>query len=103
MDTTYYRLNARRVKVSGGTDLVTFVPAPAAAPAGEVLDFERCRRKLETKAALERLEADPAEEAPRAPERRPRRERWAGILELCASAAVIAVSLAAVWAFLHLA
>ncbi len=52
MDTVYYNLTARRVRVSGGPDLLKFSPAPAEAPAGEVLDFQRCRRKLETKAAL---------------------------------------------------
>lgn len=58
MDTTYYSFETRKVKVSGGADLLTVVPAavPApASPAGEVLDFERCRRKLETKAAWKGL------------------------------------------------
>ena len=51
MDTIYYTLNTRRVKVSGGADLLTFVPAPAPAPAerGQVLDFARCRQRLETR------------------------------------------------------
>lgn len=117
METTYYHLNARRVKVSGGADLVTFVPSVSPVPAGEkgeVLDFARCCRRLETKAAWKEL-ARAAEEAPRtgegeetlwepaeAPAPLSRRERTAGWMELCASAAVIAVSLAAVLAFLRL-
>lgn len=58
MDTTYYSFETRKIKVSGGTDLLTIVPAAVAAPtspAGEVLDFDRCRRKLETKAAWKGL------------------------------------------------
>lgn len=124
MDTTYYSFETRKIKVSGGTDLLTIVPAAApAAPAGEVLDFDRCRRKLETKAAwkgLARAVAEvkaPAvedsgdvayetvEERP-APARRVlkkrRTERAGGWLELCASVAVILVCLCAGWAFLAL-
>lgn len=56
MDTTYYSFETRKIKVSGGADLLTVVPAAApASPAGEVLDFDRCRRKLETKAAWKGL------------------------------------------------
>ena len=116
METVYYNLQAKRMKVSGGADLVTFLPASAPAPGhggGEVLDFARCRRRLETKAAWKELRQaalSPAEEAPvEAPEEAPaprphssRRERAAGWLEIAASAAVIAVSLAAVLAFLRL-
>lgn len=114
METVYYRLQAKRVKVSGGADLVTFLPASAPAPEqgkGEVLDFARCRQRLETKAAWKELRqaALPPEEAPAAEEisqasfpRPSRRERAAGWLEIAASAAVIAVSLAAVFAFLRL-
>ncbi len=108
MDTIYYNLNVRRIKVSGGVDLMTLLPAAPASPAGEVLDFDRCRRRLETKAAWKQLthaaeqpydrEELPEEQAvPAAP---PRRERAANWLELCASAAVIAVSLSAIVAFL---
>lgn len=61
MDTTYYRFETRKVKVSGGADLLTVVPAPVSAPAGEVLDFDRCRRKLETKAAWQGLAQAAAE------------------------------------------
>lgn len=114
MDTIYYHLNARKVKVSGGADLVTFLPVslPAEdAPRGEVLDFTRCRQRLETKDAWRDLtraaeEASWEEEPPAAPPvpqgSLSRREKVAGWLELCASAAVIAVSLAAVIAFLSL-
>ena len=109
MDTVYYHVNARRVKVSGGADLVTFQPVSLPAPGetkGEVLDFARCRQRLETKAAWRELAqaADglSGEEGRRSPAQSAlsRRERAAGWLELCASAAVIAVSLAAVAAFL---
>lgn len=55
MDTTYYNFETRKIKVSGGPDLLTIVPAAVTAPAGEVLDFDRCRRKLETKAAWKGL------------------------------------------------
>ena len=112
MDTIYYTLNTRRVKVSGGADLLTFVPAPAPAPAerGQVLDFARCRQRLETKAAWRELtlaaqeapqEPEPAElsAAPATPSRRERASAW---LELCASAVTIAVGVAAVIAFLRL-
>ncbi len=112
MDTVYYYLQAKRVKVSGGADLVTFLPTAAPVPGqgkGEVLDFDRCRRRLETKAAwkeLNRAALSPEEEVPEeapAPQNAPSlRERTAGWLEICASAAVIAVSLAAVAAFLKL-
>ena len=114
MDTIYYNLSAKRVKVSGGADLLTFVTAPAAAPApgavGEVLDFARCRQRLETKAAWRELtlaaqeapqEPEPAElsAAPATPSRRERASAW---LELCASAVTIAVGVAAGIAFLRL-
>ena len=107
METVYYHLNARRVKVSGGADLVSFVPVAAPAGGGErgeVLDFARCRQRLETKAAWRELtlaaqeapqELEPAElsAAPATP------SAW---LELCASAVTIAVGVAAVIAFLRL-
>ena len=112
MDTIYYNLSAKRVKVSGGADLLTFVTAPAAAPApgavGEVLDFARCRQRLETKEAWKQLNqtAQDAPEVRQACEEEAlpaltRRERAANWLELSTSAAVIAVSLAAVTAFLR--
>lgn len=113
MDTVYYHLNARKVKVSGGADLVTFLPAAVSAPqsgGGEVLDFARCRQRLETKAAWKDLtraaeETPQVEEAEETVSPQPpltRRERAMNWLEVCASAAVIAVSLAAVIAFLRL-
>lgn len=116
MDTIYYNLQAKKIKVSGGADLVTFVPTPVPAPAqggGEVLDFSRCRRRLETKAAWRELsqtalQVPQAEEAQapteeNLPQPAPsRRERASGWLELCASASVIAMCLAAVFAFLRL-
>lgn len=112
MDTVYYHLQAKRVKVSGGADLVTFLPSSAPVSGqgkGEVLDFARCRQRLETKAAwkeLRRAATSPEEdiftESPAPQPGFSRRERAAGWLELCASAAVIAVSIAAVVAFLRL-
>ncbi len=112
MDTVYYHLQAKRVKVSGGADLVTFLPASAPAPGqgkGEVLDFARCRQRLETKAAWKQLrqtvlspEEAVSEEAPAPQTHLSCRDRAAGWLELCASVAVIAVSVAAVIAFLRL-
>lgn len=58
MDTTYYSFETKKIKVSGGADMLAVVPAavPApASPAGEVLDFALCRRRLETKAAWKGL------------------------------------------------
>ena len=113
METVYYHLNARKVKVSGGADLVSFVPVAAPAPQegrGQVLDFAQCRQRLETKAAWRELTLA-AQEIPQVPEPGEpaaaptpvsRREQTSNWLELCASAAVIAVSVAAVIAFLGL-
>lgn len=119
MDTIYYHLNAKKVKVSGGADLVTYIPESVAAPAGEgprgeVLDFAACRQRLETRNAWKDL-ADTArdlplpeepleEDAPVAEAVLPRTRRSHGgdWLELCTSAAILLVSLAAVWAFLHI-
>ena len=126
MDTIYYHLNAKRVKVSGGADLLTFVSTPALAPeapAGEVLDFARCRQRLETKnawkdlvttanisavdAGRETLE-DPARDAAEEeavsggslPQNRGNHPPvW---LDVAASLAVIATALAATLAFLGL-
>jgi len=110
METMYYSLNARKVKVSGGADLLTFVPAPVVTPAvqtAQILDFDRCRRRLETKAAWQELasaaqEEEPAEALPVAQTRRERRDRLGGVLELAASAAVLLVSIAAAMAFFSL-
>lgn len=108
MDTVYYTFTARRVKVSGGPDLVKFVPAaaPVGKSAGEVLDFQRCRQRLETHAALRQQDeealAPPEEETPEGPVR-PSGWGLAAIwLELGASLSVLAVSAAAVAAFLAL-
>jgi len=126
MDTIYYTLDTRRVKVSGGADLLTVVSTPASAPAaaGQVLDFDRCRRKLETRAAWKDL-AQAAEEAGRtamaerwdAPAEdgagteddriavsapRTRMDRATLWMELAASAAVILMSLCGGMAFLSL-
>lgn len=113
MDTIYYNLNAKKVKVSGGADLVTFVPTAIPAPSenrGEVLDFARYRRKLETKNAwkdLNRVSEDVMDveeeemEPVSAPVPRARRSHALDWLEVAASAAVILLSLCAGWAFLH--
>ncbi len=111
MDTIYYTLNTRRVKVSGGADLLTFVPAPAPAPAerGPVLDFARCRQRLETKNAWKDLvqtaeqtagAEDTVEEMASAP--RTVRKQAPVWLDVAASLAVIATALAATAAFLGL-
>jgi hypothetical protein len=113
MDTIYYNVRARKVKVSGGADLLTFdrtpVAAPAGAPAGEVLDFARCRQRLETKAAWKELTdaacGDTVEEQPEecaAPARIRRGAGASNCLELCATLSVILVSLSAALAFLSL-
>ena len=64
MDTTYYTFQSRKIKASGGAELVTFVPAVQPAPqaddtphAGEVLNFDLCRRRLETRSAWKDLTA----------------------------------------------
>ena len=64
MDTTYYTFQTRKIKASGGAELVTFLPTPQPAPkaddhtaAGEVLNFDLCRRRLETRAAWKDLTA----------------------------------------------
>ena len=108
MDTVYYTLTARRVRVSGGPDLLKFIPAAVETPAGKVLDFQRCRRKLETKDAMQQLregakeDGNPEAEAPEVPASQPGWGKASGWLELGASLLVIAVSAAAVAAFLAL-
>lgn len=107
MKTAYYDLSTRRLKVSGGADLVTLTPAPVELPqetAGQLLNFERCRRQLETRAALRAMGAASGQ-APEAPAPRPRskhREVYADWLELCASAAVLVVGLIAAGLFFGL-
>lgn len=111
MDTIYYTLNTRRVKVSGGADLLTFVPAPAPAPAerGQVLDFARCRQRLETREAWKELSrtAGAVSFSDEAPEEVPaaaavRRERRESRLDLVVSVALLLTAAAAVAAFLQL-
>ncbi len=110
MDTVYYTLNTRRVKVSGGPDLVRLIPAaPAAARphGGEILDLELCRKRLETKNAWKELartareaaeEWDGEETLPAAPVSR--QERAGAWLELGATAAVLLTAISAAAAFL---
>lgn len=113
MDTIYYNLSAKRVKVSGGADLLTFVTAPAAAPApgavGEVLDFARCRQRLETREAWKELSrtAEAVSFSDEAPEEVPaaaavRRERRESRLDLVVSVALLLTAAAAAAAFLQL-
>ena len=119
MDTIYYTLNTRRVKVSGGADLLTFVPAPAPAPQpapapvqaerGQVLDFARCRQRLETREAWKELSrtAEAVSFSDEAPEEIPaaaavRRERRESRLDLVVSVALLLTAAAAAVAFLQL-
>ena len=109
MDTIYYTLNTRRVKVSGGADLLTFVPAPAPTPAGEVLDFARCRERLETREAWKELSrtAEAVSFSDEAPEEVPaaaavRRERRESRLDLVVSVALLLTAAAAAAAFIQL-
>lgn len=147
MTTTYYTFHTRKVKVSGGADLLTLVPvaqpeatplsadgkilAPKAfggklpgaqsedptGPKAEILDFDLCRKHVETKnawqslahAAREDEEDDPdtrweaVEWEEEVDSRKPSsQEKTANWLELCASAAVIITALSAAIAFLSL-
>lgn len=113
MDTIYYSLSTRRVKVCGGADLVRFVPVarPQGAPekkAGEIVDLALGKKRLETKRAWREL-AQTAADAPDLPEEeteeapalpRARRKRGASLLELGATAAVLLAGLSATAAFL---
>lgn len=113
MDTVYYNVNAKRVKVSGGPDLVRLEPVPVAAPTSRpreqrVLDFDRCRRELETRAAWRRLEQAARESGDHAGEERaeytplPRTQRASQWLEIAASAAIVVMCASAALAFLGL-
>ena len=111
MDTIYYTFQTRKVKVSGGADLLTFVPAPAPAPAdrGQVLDFARCRQRLETREAWKELSRTAeavsfSDEAPEdgTPAAAVRRERRESRLDLVVSVALLLTAAAAVAAFLQL-
>ena len=141
MTTAYYTFQTRKVKVSGGADLLTLVPvvkakapavsadgkvlAPAAfggklpreahASRGEVLDFDLCRKHMETKNAWNSLRQAAGEQ-----EEDFLDTRWApaedvgeqeafvpqskarDILELSASAAVILPALRGAAVFLAL-
>lgn len=105
MDTTYYSLSARHLKVSGGADLLSVSCAPVAAAAdrpGQILDFETCRHRLGAQAQAEEPE-EPAER-PAVKPRSGRAERRAGLswaLEVCATVCVILASISAVVMFLH--
>lgn len=115
MDTIYYTLSTRRVKVCGGADLVRVVPLarPEGAPqkkAGEIVDLALGKKRLETKNAWREL-AQTAADAPDLPEEeleeapvlpRTRRERGASLLELGATAAVLLAGLSSAAAFLSL-
>ena len=64
METTYYTFQTRNIKASGGAELVTFIPSLQPEPktddathTGEVLNFDLCRRRLETRAAWKDLTA----------------------------------------------
>lgn len=114
MDTIYYTLSTRRVKVCGGADLVRVVPMarPQGTPekkAGEIVDLALGKKRLETKNAWKEFvqmtadapglsEEEEAGEAPALP--RACRERSASWLELGATAAVLLAGLSAAAAFL---
>ena len=115
MDTIYYTLSTRRVKVCGGPDMVRFVPVAGVQPAregkgrGEILDLDLCKKRLETKNAWKdfaRMTADAPdlpgeEEAEEAPIiSHTHREKGASLLELGATAAVLLAGLSAAAAFL---
>lgn len=124
MDTTYYTFQTRKIKVGNGADLVTFVPAAqpdpqTKAPAGEVLDFDLCRRRLETRTAWKELAAaaqtswedrdsderyEAVSPAPAsAPSRRESRRTYAPWAEICASALALGlVCLVGITALLHI-
>lgn len=111
MTTTYYTFRTRKVKVSGGTDLMTLVPVAQSntvsdqAPAkAEIIDFNFCRRHEETRQAWKALtdaarSNRPAEDVPAAKAARPAAEPKKLSLteraELLSSAAVVVTALSA--------
>lgn len=119
MDTVYYTFNTRRVKVSGGPDLVRLIPTSSVARktdhAGEIVDLEQFRRRMDTKKAWKELsltatrlsdlseeeeeEEAETEAAPAAPRSGGNVPLW---LELGSTAAVLLAGLAAAAAFLVL-
>jgi len=111
MESMYRDVTVRRVKVSGGEDLVRYIPAPVRKPGqgGQVLDFARCREKLEARGELPAQSRD-GQRHKEARQRKARRRKGrfapcrtvlAWVLELAASGAVIAVSAGALRAFFH--
>ena len=116
METIYYHLNARRVKVAGGPELMTF-SRPHAAPVpvggGQLLDFERGKLRLERKALLmdalapqepsEALAEEPAEDmdipAPQAEAAVTPAHRLSLGLDLLTSGAILAACCVIIRAF----
>ena len=103
METIYYHLNTRRVKISGGPDLITFSRChtePVPKGGGQLLDFERSKLRLERKTLLKgTLESEPylyeAEDNSPTETAQPTAEPKSGKLflglDLLASGAVLAV------------
>lgn len=101
METIYYQLNARRVKISGGPDRMTFsrphaVPVPEGG--GQLLDFERGKLRVERKALLKNaLRAEPPLSEDPVPMETPRSSAGSRSgrlflgLELLTSGAILAV------------
>ncbi|MDE6108324.1 MAG: hypothetical protein K2F83_06605 [Oscillospiraceae bacterium] len=142
MTTAYYTFNTRKVKVSGGHDMLTLVPVAQTEPSvasadgkvlapkafgdsqtengekAEILDFNLCRKHMETRNAWQSLtravkgedEEDDLDTRWAAVEREEevsnrepsKREQTMSYLELCATAAVIITALSAAIAFLSL-
>lgn len=148
MTTAYYTFNTRKVKVSGGADMLTLVPVAQAEPSAvsadgkvlaprafggklptalpqaeaksetkaEILDFDLCRKHMETKTAWNSLARaaqgededdldtrwEAVEQEEERSDRETAREKTLGYLELCATAAVIITALSAAIAFLSL-
>lgn len=98
METVYYCLTARKVKASGGAEVVHLELMRQSGPeeTGKILDFQQSRRKLEEKAAPPAAQEEESERVPA------RRSGWATVWEVIASVAVLAASLAVGWAFLWL-
>ena len=95
MDTIYYTLNTRRVKVSGGADLLTIVPAPAPAP-----ETREAWKELSRTAEAVSFSDEAPEEVPAAAA--VRRERRESRLDLVVSVALLLTAAAAAVAFLQL-
>ena len=93
------------IRASGGSS----TPAPAPAEKGQVLDFARCRQRLETREAWKELSrtAEAVSFSDEAPEEVPaaaavRRERRESRLDLVVSVALLLTAAAAAVAFLQL-